>query len=286
MSQHSDEEVLIRKYLLGELDEPQQEQVEERLLCDDAFADRLYATQDNLIDDYVFDLLPEDDRERFETNFTLSNERRKKLLFAQTMESYVNLDEQRRLEAARPQPLWWENLLLFLRGHKVWSVTALAAVILLILLTPKIARWLRPTDQATASQNRAAIERRIAEVNKRPFDANIQAQPTLELTLQPTLLREGGEMKKAVLAGDIKNLGLKLVLPQVHYESYRAVVQTVEGSDLFAVEGLKPEPGAAEILLKIPSEFLPTNDYQIELKGIAADGHAEDVARYNLQIRR
>lgn len=286
MSQQSDEEVLIRKYLLGDLDDVRQEEVEERLLCDDSFAERLYSTQDNLIDDYVFNLLPADERERFEKNFILTDERRKKLLFTQTLESYVSRGEIRQPEGDHLLPQWWKNPLLFLREHKAWSATGLAVVILLIFLTPKIASWLKPTGSASLSQNRASIERQIAELNKQPFDPNLHAPNTLELLLQPILLREGGEIKKAVLKGDIKILNLKLVLPEVRYGSYRALVQTVEGREPFTIEGLKPQAGAADLLLRIPSEFLSTGDYQIELKGIASDGQEEDAARYNFQVRR
>jgi hypothetical protein len=283
MSWQSDEEVLIRKYLLGDLDEKQQEQVEERLLCDDGFSDRLYAAQDNLIDDYVFDLLPEDERQRFEKKFTLDDERREKLLFARTLESYVSVEDVRPRKDVRPPSRWWKNLSSLLREHKAWSATAFATLILLIFLAPKIASWLKLSDQAAQSQHRASIERQLAEFNKRPFD---QTQPKLNLTLQPILLREGSEMKEAVLTGHIKNLDLKLVLPQVRYGRYRALVQMVEGSEIFAIGGLEPEAGTPEVLLRIPSEFLPAGDYQIELKGGATDEHEEGVARYYFRVRK
>ncbi|HEY0377991.1 MAG TPA: hypothetical protein VGC87_13815 [Pyrinomonadaceae bacterium] len=283
MSRQSDEEVLMRKYLLGDLDEKQQEQVEERLLCDDGFADRLDAAQDHLLDDYAFNLLPEGEREKFEQNFTLDGERREKLLFAQALESYVSADDARPREDVRPPSRWWKNLLLLLGEHKAWSAAAFATLVLLIFLAPKITSWLKPDDHAAASQYRADIERQLAELNRRPLE---QTQPTFDLTLQPVLLRGGGELKEAVLAGQIKNLGLKLALPQVRYGRYRALAQTVEGTELFAVGGLEPASGAAEVLLRIPSEFLPAGDYQIELKGVAADGHEESAARYFFRVRK
>lgn len=283
MSRQSDEEVLMRKYLLGDLDEGRQEQVEERLLRDDGFADRLDAAQDNLIDDYVFNQLTEDDRERFEKNFTLDEERREKLLFARTLESYVGVDDVRPRDDVRPPSGWWKNLLLLLSEHKAWSAAAATTVVLLIFLAPRIASWLKPGDRATLSQYRASIERQLADLNKRPFD---QTQPTLELTLQPILLRESGATKEAVLDGRIRNLSLKLILPQARYGRYRALVRTAEGDELFAVGGLEPEAGASELLLRIPAEFLPAGDYQLELGGVAADGHEEGPTRYYFRVRK
>jgi len=63
-------------------------------------------------------------------------------------------------------------------------------------------------------------------------------------------------------------------------------VRTVEGGELFAVSGLKPKmgTGSAVFLLRIPTEFLPTGDYQIELQGISADSQTAEVARYNFRV--
>lgn len=286
MNQQIDEEMMIRHYLLGGLDEGRQAQVDERLLCDDDFAERFYAAQDNLIDDYVFNLLIEEERASFEKNFIFTGERRQKLLFAQTMENYVSKNYPRPRGFAHAASLWWRNLLPSLSKHKVWAATAFATGLLLIVFTLKLVGWFKPNAQDTLSQRRASIEHQLAELNTQPFNANAQALPTLELSLQPSLLREGDEMKKADLVQDLKLLSLKLWLPQVRYQNYRALVRTVEGNELFAIEALKPQAGAAEILLKIPTEFLPTDDYQIELKGVADNGQAEDVARYNFRVRR
>ena len=289
MSRQSDEEILLRNYLLGELDEETQEQVEEHLLCDASFAERLSAAEDNLIDDYVFAALPKSERQSFEKNFILTDERRQKILFAQTLELYVDEhygQQPSTLAAAhRPSPAQsspWQ----FLKAHKAWfAVPAIA--LLLVFLTPKIVRWLKPSDEVARLQaQRASIERKIAEVNKRPAEQNTQALPAYELALPPTLLREDGGMKRANLTEDIKLLTLKLKLPQVQYENYLALVSTIEGEELFAIEGLRSEvdAGVAVIILKIPSEFLPTGDYQIQLRGVAADWRVEDAARYNFRV--
>lgn len=288
MSQQSDEEILIRSYLLGGLDEEVQEQVEERLLCDGVFAERVSAAQDNLIDDYVFDVLPEGERESFEKNFHLTDERRKKVLFAQAMEIY--LDERHRpqpspTDDAQPPPPWWKHPLLFLLSHKVWSAVCLAFVLLLLFMVPRSVDWLKSPEQVTSLRaQRANVERQVAEVNKRPADPRTQALASLELPLQPTILREGSGMKRVTLTGDIKLLNLKLALPQARQGNYRALVLTAEDEELFAVEGLTPEvdAGVATVLLKIPSEFIHTGDYQVQLRRDTAGD--DNVVRYYFRV--
>jgi hypothetical protein len=289
MSRRSEEEVLLRNYLLGGLDEATQEQVEERLLCDDDFAERLSAAQNALIDDYVFDALSDSERESYNKNFIVDDERRQKILFAQAMEIYVDEHDGPRPHPradTRPQSTSWRNPLPFVQAHKAW-VAASAVILLLLLLTPVMLMRLRPPDQAALlRERRASIERRIAEVNKRPASQSTQALPASELALQPTLLREDGGLKRVTLAGDIKLLTLKLALPQARHETYRALVLTVEGEELFAADGLTPEvdAGVAAVRLNLPAEFLATGDYQIQLRGVAAAGGVAEVGRYSFRV--
>lgn len=289
MSQRSDEEVLLRNYLLGGLNEATREQLEERLLCDDGFAERLSAAQDDLIDDYVFAALSDSERESFDKNFIINDERRRKMRFAQAMEIYVGERDETQPPAridTHPPAAPLGAPLSFLRAHKVW-VTVSACVLLLLLFTPPLLRWLRPTDQATlVRERRASIERRIAELNHPAAGQSIQSLPALELTLPQSLLREDGGLPRITLTDDIKLLTLKLALPQVRHENYSALVLTVEGDELFGVNNLKSDvdTGVAAVRLNLPTEFLATGDYQIQLRAVAVGGGAAEVGRYSFRV--
>jgi len=212
MIQQSDEEVMMRSYLLGDLDETLREEVEERVLCDNGFAERLSVAQDNLIDDYVFDGLSESERKSFQKNFVLNDERRNKILITQALEVYV-ADAPKRQRAIgnylRLPSQLWRNTLLFLERHKVWVAFSLTVALLVVFLAPKITRWLLPNKAVSPlDEQRASIERQIAELNRHPpLAAN---QPTFELSLQPTLLREEGKIKKVALTNDLKPVSLNL----------------------------------------------------------------------------
>lgn len=292
MSQRSDEEELRRDYLLGELVEEQREEVEERLLLDDDFEERLSETQDALIDAYVFGTLPASQRESFDKNFVINDERREKLLFARALEIYVDRPQQGEPrhdmgdgERLPPAPVWskpWQ----FIRAHKAWAGVAALAV-LLVWLAPATLKWFRPPAQvALVRERRANIERRVAEVNGRPADRSIQALPASELELQSTILREGGGLKRADLTDDLKLLKLRLALSQARHESYRALVLTVEGEELFAADGLASEvdAGGPAVRLNLPTEFIPAGDYQIQLWGRGADGGLTEVGRYSFRV--
>lgn len=290
MSRQTEEEALLRNYLLGNLGEAAREQVEERLFGDDGFADRLSAAQDSLIDDYVFEALPADERESFDQNFIIDDERRRKMLFARALKIYVDERDGPRppaLKAPRPDSPTWKKPLTFIRAHKTGAAVSAVAVLLLILLAPAALRRLQTPDPADLRrEQRARVERRVSEVNRSPADPSVKDLPASELALLPTLLREDGAMPRAVLSDDIKLLTLKLPLTQGRHENYSALVQTVEGEELFAVGGLTPQvdAGVATVQLNIPTEFLSAGDYQVQLRAVAADGRTTEAGRFNFRV--
>jgi len=290
MQEPNNEQAMLREYLLGELDEEQQEQVETRLLGDEDFAERLYVTQNNLIDDFVFGVLSEHEAQRFETNFTLTDDRRKKILISQALSSYVGRDitytptpdEHSHVPSAR-----WRNTLQFLAGHKPWAVISLAVALLLILVGPRVAKLLRESDRLAALQTqRARIERQVAELNRQPLDTFTEERNILKLVLQPAMLREGGEMKTAVITKEVAVLSVELALRPPRRERYNALVRTAEGTEFFAASDLVPNVDGTLVLLNTPAEIIHTGDYQLELSGIAPDGRSEVVGRYQFRVIR
>ena len=83
-----DEQLLVR-YLLGELSEEEQSQLEERYFADDDFYSELRATERDLIDDYVRGRLSGRRREQFESRFMASPERRQKVELARSFQGYL-----------------------------------------------------------------------------------------------------------------------------------------------------------------------------------------------------
>jgi hypothetical protein len=89
MNQSSNDNEAVRHYLLGQLQEPEQIAIEDRLLMDDAYYLRLEMMEDELIDDYVSGALSEADSQAFASHFLAAPERQKKLKFAQAMHKYA-----------------------------------------------------------------------------------------------------------------------------------------------------------------------------------------------------
>jgi CHAT domain-containing protein len=91
MKENTDEQTAVRKYLLGSLnDETGMRRIEEQILLDDDFIERLSIAEDNLIEDYLEANLSEDERKRFEQFFLISAERKQKLLLTENLRKYAS----------------------------------------------------------------------------------------------------------------------------------------------------------------------------------------------------
>jgi len=281
MKVRSDEELKLRRYLLGDLDETLMDEVEICLLRDSKYADRLSAAEDNLIDDYVFEALSEHELERFNTNFLVNDERRNKILIARAMEVYVG-EHPARHPIHHPFMLsqLWHNSIRFLQGHKLSMVLSGLIIVLLAVFVSRIL-WSMSWDKQIArwSTQHSDIER-IKELNRQ----NNPVQPALQITLLPLVLRENSEMPRLVLTREPSVIGINLQLPPGNrYENYRAVVQTVEGAQLFDIDHLKAGEGGI-VPLKLTGDVLSQGDYQIQLMGSTSENSTSEVARYNLRV--
>jgi|SRR5215212_2679462 len=284
MKQRSDEELLLRRYLLGDLDESMIDEVEVRLLRDGKYADRLSAVEDNLIDDYVFEALSERERESFNTNFLVNDERRNKILLARAMEVYVGEQSaQNRIHQPLTLSQLWHNSVRFLQGHKLSVVLSVLTIGFLAVFVPLILRSLAwDSEIARVSTHQSNVER-IKELNQQ----NNPTQLSLQLTLQPLIFRGNSEIPRIVLTRDVTVIGLNLQLPPGNrYEKYQARLQTVEGSELFPIDDLKAGEGAASgtVPFKLTADVLSQGDYQIQLLGSTSGNSTNEVARYNLRV--
>src|SRR5690242_7522625 len=76
---------LMRRYLLGALTEAEQIALEQQFFADGELLDRVWATENELVDGYVRGRLPQTEREQFERHYLASPQHRERVAFAQTL---------------------------------------------------------------------------------------------------------------------------------------------------------------------------------------------------------
>lgn len=84
-----EDDMIMRRYLLGELSQEEQGEVEERLFLDSGYLQHLRMAEDDLIDDYVYEELSPDEREKFDNYFLSNSERYESLRIARALRKYT-----------------------------------------------------------------------------------------------------------------------------------------------------------------------------------------------------
>lgn len=95
-----DDDRKLRRYLLGQLDDPEQQKLEERLFTDDELFELLSVIEDELIDDYLDDELSADERTRFDAYFLCSPERHRQLRLAMAFKNYITAESASEAEGS------------------------------------------------------------------------------------------------------------------------------------------------------------------------------------------
>ena len=131
-------EELIARYLLGDLPEEQQVEIENRAFADKEYLASVTAVENDLIDEYVRDEMPAADRRKFETRFLASAERRKRVEFAKALatvatESAVT-EKTTQTIVSTPPVSWRDSLEAFFRGLNPVAKFAMAAAMLVVVL--------------------------------------------------------------------------------------------------------------------------------------------------------
>lgn len=98
------DEQLIVRYLLGELTEEQQIEIEDRAFQDQEYMQSILAGESDLIDEYVNGEIPNHQRQRFESHFLVPVERRRKVDFAKALATVTGQSALAAAPAVRTEP--------------------------------------------------------------------------------------------------------------------------------------------------------------------------------------
>ena len=320
------DEKLISQYLLGELTEEQQVEIEDRAFSDKDYLASITAVEDDLIDEYVRGELSPTDRERFETRFLASAERRKRVQFAKALRTVVSesaVPEKKVIhDAARWS--WRDSLYAFLSGlNPAARLAFVAAAILLIVgagwLFIETQRLSRENNQLQAEKQsgqdlQQALEqerKRNEELNARLNQEKQQREQTDEslrqltekteatnpapppviasFTLLPGLSRGGGQKPNFDLSSDARLVRLQIGIdPEEQYKSFAVELSTLAGQPVWNRENLAAHTrrGSRAIGLTLPATVLKSGEYELRLRGLTEGGVSEDVGFYYFNVRK
>ena len=270
-------ETLIARYLLGELSEEQQVEIEDRAFEDQNYLASITAVENDLIDEYVRNELSGAERQRFEKRFLASAERRKRVEFARALAGVVS-------EQAVPKKItvqetrswsWMDSVYAFINGLTPAAKMAFVSAVPLLLIgvgylsieTLRLRRELtelsaQNQSQQNSQQQALEVERhRNQELNAQLNQEKQQREQTDEslrelseagdavnpaprpviasLTLLPGLSRGGDNKPSLVLPEDARLVRLQIGIdPEEQYKSFAVELRTVAGRGVWNRENL------------------------------------------------
>lgn len=285
MELETKERDLIQRYLLGSADPSEVEPLEERLLADNRFLEEFSIIQNELIDDYVCGTLSTSDAERLEKHFLSTPRRAAKVSFARALAERSEIEESAAVEDFASSPLNQHDGALSVsessRITKYWPIAAGLALMLLAGLG--IWKMLTPREVQVVDKHRQQFEVELAQLNDPSADTIPGSAPTL--SLKPVAVRGPGDDRRVVVKDPNMTVVLHLELASDDYHTYRALLQTDDGSDLATISNLSAADRNGRVIrVSIPSRSLASRGYQLTLSGLSAAGVYEAVGTYSFQV--
>ena len=298
----------LKRYLLGELDQEEQQRLEREIMTDNHTFEQLSVAEDELVEEYLEGSLSAREREKFEKHFLSTPERRQELKLAKALRRYV-ADKKSASKVS-----FWESLQALLRSQPAFLKHALSAVLVLAVVGGAwSARQARRSSQEIAqirAQQAASQEQlqhlqgqlgeqrsrnlQLAEELRRQDGqrtkmdralTSVQQPSLVAFALSPGLVRDTGNVKTPVLPSNASRLQLEL--SENRYPSYRALLQDGHGSEVWTLNQLTAQGSETNpvVVFTLPTK-LPPDDYSLKLSGISSTGPPEDIDRYYFRVPR
>ena len=303
------DELLLVKYLLGNLTEDEEVRVEDRAFADPEYLGALQGAETDLIDAYVRGELAQAERRAFERRFLTSPERRGKVEFARTLATVAA--ELTPLTSPSPKPAsTWQMLLALLRGSSpaLRFAGAFAALISIVgaswlvfengamrarlsaLEAQRHASEVREQglkQELSQAQNRA--DSLATQMQGRPSEEARPASLIASLVLLPGLSRAETRVPELVLVAGAQIAHIEVQLDaRDDYPRFRADLRTRSGREILALANLRArQSGAARsVSMDVPASALDAGEYELALKGLSVGDAVQDIGYYYFRVQK
>jgi hypothetical protein len=293
-----EEEALTIRYLLGTLPEPDRIRLEESFFTDDERYEQMLAVEDELMYACLQGELSAEDRARFEERFQRDPSRRGRAEFARALlqaagEAPAGSAATTGRAAERAIP-WWRW-----RGSHWEGRWALRAAILALAA---LSGWLAYEAVDLRREGQRLLDARLAQEREWQRDANraraaragaarereSESRTVVSLILASGLTRGEGESARLAVPTAADLLRLQVEVGRVDYPSYRAIIRTAEGGQVWGRDGLRGSAvGSIQVVIvDVPASILTRGDYELSLSGLTPAGRTEEVGTYYFGIVR
>lgn len=258
-----DDESLLRRYLLGELDESEREDVERELMTSNEHFEKLLVAEDELVDDYCAGKLDARQAEAYRHRFLVTPERHHQHRFGAALQKHISAFAAEETKARRTDrgP--------FMSG---WRLSLVAAVVVLFVAGGIwTLRNMEPTPVRLDATGTG-----VAGATTASFFLPIQSLRSIEPETQPTINVPDG----------IAVVELQLGLPADASGDYDVALEDAGSGAILAVGTLPAQTleGERVVVAPVPSELLAPGDYQLIVRGVT--GGSTLLETYAFRVNR
>ncbi len=270
-------ELKLKRYLLGQLSEPELSAVEEKILAERAWYEQALLVEDGLIDDYLSAQLDTSEQQDFLRYFLVTGERQQKLQVAKELR---RLATQNGLTPVTPDS-WWQRFTAQFWQPIPLGVTAL--VVLGLALGSLYFSQLRTTKQPSVQV--ATITPSVLPSQKAiptPIKPTGKGKVTLELA--------ANELRSIIPAPKRNSATLKLATAQLELQipveteakSFHVRVLNADSVELYqetlSIAGKKE--GVPYLRVNLPTDNLFAGDYRL---AIALPSESEQIINFHIE---
>jgi hypothetical protein len=297
----------IRRFLLAWLEDDERVIFEERLFREEGFAQRVRLAELELADDYAFQRLSHQERERFEIAFSVSVARRQQLSVSKALRDSSFLSAAPEAASGTETRASARQTLLRLFGFNrpvLGYAIGFAALLLFAVIVWVVVRERRSDQSQIARHQPTPVATRefahptaspppLSTVSPRP---TVKTSPTPQVSsslplvatfvLLPGTLREsGGTTRIDVPQAEPGIVRLQLKLDTDEPGVYVAELLTAEGQTLSTVRNLRPNQSdsISRVALDVPTRLLKSGDHQVKLSRTVA-GSTASAGRYYFRV--
>jgi hypothetical protein len=293
------DEVLLVRYLLGNLSETEEVQVEDRAFADADYMCALETAEADLIDAYVLGGLSQSDRRAFEGRFLTSPNRWRKVEFARALAKVTT----ELAESTRPPVR--QNVMSLIQG---WSPRLRFAAAFGALVCVAAPSWLMFQNAAMRSRvavleserheferQEQALRQQLAEGQGRAdaLAAQRQQQQSIpivaSLVLLPGVSRSETRVEQLVLTPSAQIAHIEIQLEaRDDYPQFSAGLRTRRGEEVLTWGKLQRRQTSAgyAVSMDIPASALTVGEYELSLKGVIDHQAGVDIGYYYFGVRK
>jgi hypothetical protein len=265
-----------RRYLLGQASEEESAAFEREYFANADALDRVEAVEETLIEEYLADSLPADERTQFERVYLASRQHRSRVAIVRRLMRAAGT-------AAPTRDRPWTAII------REWPLQpwALAAAALLIVAVGVWVMRPRPAEpqQVTQSQAPTAV---TGPKPAAPSPPSASPPQVVAVTLAQVTVRNTSDSQSVVIpAGtDFVDLRLEGDITSPRFTRARVAIRTGAGDEVWQGAAVPSDPSTGVAArAEIPADKLRPDDYIVELVATSPAGTESAPVRYALHVR-